>query len=186
MLGRRFRVGVAVTAMAIGAGLGTSAASASTGSATHANGKAHPAPGVVWSDTINFADVATPAAGGGYTLASNNCNLTSDGEHPVYPCMINLTLDPATMTGTGHAQSEDGVQSWAFGLVPTPVAGQFTVVNNCAANPAICYEIDSDGGPSIMYPIADVTGTVTIAPIAGTPNLNVNGTFMIWEDPTQP
>ena len=184
MLGRRLAVGVAVVALALGAGLGTGAAAAATATAAPATISQSV---LVLSDTITFSGVAVPnAVAEGFVLNSNNCTLISDGENVVFPCTIKLTFSLATLTGTGHTVSADGVTNWSFKLVPGAVVGTYAVVGTCAVGAALCYEIDSDGPVSVMYPIATVTGTITIKPIVGTPNLQVTGKVSIWEDSTAP
>lgn len=183
MLGRKFRVGVAIAALALASGLGSGAAAASTTAAPTKISQTV----LVLSDTVTFSGVAMPTAvAGNYALTSNTCTLTSDGENVVFPCTINLKFSLATLTGTGHTTSADGVTNWSFRLVPTGAAGNYAVMGTCATGANICYEIDSDGGVSVMYPLADVTGTITITPIPGTPNLKVSGKVNLWEDSTQP
>ena len=187
MLGRKFRMGVVVAALALGSGLGTGAAAAGTAAAAPASVPMINQAALVLSDTISFSGVATPTGGGGFVLNSNNCTLTSDGENIVFPCTINLTFNLATLTGMGHTTSPDGVTNWSFKLVPGAVAGTFAVMGTCAAGANICYEIDSGNGePAVMYPIADVTGTITVKPIPGTPNLQVTGRVNVWETPNMP
>jgi hypothetical protein len=186
MLGRSFRTGLVVATVALGSGLGwAGTATASTGAGrAAAHSTARPAAAVVLSDTIKFAGVAVPNAAGNHVLTTNNCTVTSDGETPVFPCTINFTF-AGNLTGTGHITGPDGVINWSYQLTPTG-PNTYALNGTCATGANICYEIDSDGGTSVMYPIAAATGTVTITPIPGSPNLNVSGTVNIWEDPSQP
>jgi hypothetical protein len=187
MLGKKLTLGLTVAAMtlAVGAGLGLGTA---TASATAAQTSPTPTPTTisVLSDMITFSGVATPTAvARSYTLTSNKCSLTSDGEPNVFPCMITLNFSLATLLGTGHVASADGTVTWSFRLMPTPPpAPTYAMISNCtAAN--TCYETETENGVTVTYP-ATVSGTVTITPIAGTPNLNVTGRISVFEAPTAP
>jgi hypothetical protein len=187
MMGRKFRLGVAVATLALGAGLGSSTAVASTGTAQHVAAPTISQTVVVLSDTINFTAVATPSTtgtAGSYTLTSNQCSLTSDGENIVFPCTITLQFNLATLSGTGRVTSADGVVQFAYTLTPTG-SGSYTLTGNCATSANLCYEIDSDTGATVQYP-ANVSGTLTITPIPGTPNLKVTGNISVYESPTAP
>jgi hypothetical protein len=186
MLGRKFRLGVAVAALALGAGLGSGTAAAGTGAAQRTAAPTINQTAVVLSDTITFSGVATPVAvAGSYTLTSNQCSLTSDGEPIVFPCTITLKFSLATLLGTGQVNSGDGAVTWGFKLTPTG-GGNFNMTSNCATSAQSCYETESEGGVTYVYPIATVSGTLTITPIPGTPNLKVTGRINVFESPTSP
>ncbi|WP_344666656.1 hypothetical protein [Catenulispora yoronensis] len=185
MQSRTFRLGAATAALALGAGLGSGTAAASTAtSAHHAPGATIRQVALVLSDTIKFSGTATPTGSGNYTLTTNTCTLTSDGETPVYPCTVNLTFSLATLTGTIHVMSPDGIINGTFRMNPGPVAMSYTLTGLCTTG-GVCYEIDQDD-PTPMYPFDDITGNITLAPIAGTPNFKVTATVNIWEDPSKP
>lgn len=201
MLGNKYRLGAAVAAVALGAGLSVGVAAASTATPTRvAAGLAigptptslpsspvpSPSPSptptmlAVWSDTITFTGVATPtAANGSYTLNTNQASVTSDGENAIYPAMKYVQFSTAALAGTSRTTSADGVQVVNFRLTPS-ANGSFALTDTGGS-----YEIDSDGGASIQYP-ATGSGTVTVTPIPGTPNLKVTGTITVYESPLAP
>ena len=187
MLGRKFGLGVAAATLALGTGLGSGAAMASAGPAQSTAAPTISQTVVVLSDTINFSGTAVPTGVvGAYSLMSNQCSLTSDGEPVVFPCTITLQFNLNTLVGTGHVTSADGVVQWAFKLVPMGVVNTYSMMSTCSTGAAnACYEIDSDGPASVQYP-ATVSGTVTIAPTPGTALLKVTGKLSVYESPTAP
>jgi hypothetical protein len=184
MLSKKLTLGLTVAALtlAVGAGLGLGTATASTTTSPLAP---TPTTTTVLSDTITFSGVATPTAvARSYTLTSNQCTLTSDGETNIFPCTITLNFSLATLLGTGHVASADGTVTWAFRLVPVAPAGTYMMIGNCSAANA-CIETETEHGVTVTYP-ATVSGTLTIAPIPGTPNLKVTGKISVFESPTAP
>jgi hypothetical protein len=184
MQGRKFTLAAAAAALVLGAGLGSGAAAASTGTTAHTSNPTITQAALVLSDTIKFTGTATPTGGGNYTLTTNNCTLTSDGETPVYPCTVNVTLNLGALTGTIHSSSPDGIINGAFKMIPGAVAGTYTLAGLCNTG-QVCYEIDQ-GDPTPMYFFDDITGSITLKPIAGTPNFAVTATVNIWEAPGKP